>query len=363
VKRAGRWLTGLLPLLLAAASQAAPAQVEVFTREGCSRCEAALGFLRQLARERPELTVTTHDVARDPAARERLLACARAAGVTPLGVPAFLVGDELIVGFAGPETTGARLRAALDRDRVAAAPLGGRLNVRDLGLPAFTLALGLLDGLNPCAMWVLLFLLSLLINLRSRARMLLIAGTFVLVSGLVYFAFMVAWLNVFLLLGVSRAIQLLLGGIAVAIGALNVKDFLALGRGPSLSIPARAKPGLYARMRRILQADDLPGALGGVVALAVLVNAIELMCTAGLPALYTRILTERQLPWWQYYAYVGLYNVAYVLDDGLMVLLAVATLGRHKLAEREGRWLKLVSGVVMLALGALLVARPDWLTW
>jgi hypothetical protein len=107
-----------------------------------------------------------------------------------------------------------------------------------------------------------------------------------------------------------------------------------------------------------------PGpALGGVIVLAVLVNVVELLCTAGFPAVYTRILTLHALPAWQYYAYLALYNVAYVLDDGLMLSVAVVTLSRRKLQERAGRWLKLVSGAVMLALGAMLIGRPAWLVW
>jgi uncharacterized membrane protein HdeD (DUF308 family) len=152
-----------------------------------------------------------------------------------------------------------------------------------------------------------------------------------------------------------------LGGIAVLVGSINVKDFFAFGRGVSLSIPAAAKPGLYIRVRRILQADNLRGALVGVVGLAVLVNTIELLCTAGFPAVYTRILTLRQLPWWAYYGYLGLYNMAYMFDDSVMLLIAVVTLGRRKLQEQEGRWLKLISGVVMLGLGIVLLAKPSWL--
>ena len=115
------------------------------------------------------------------------------------------------------------------------------------------------------------------------------------------------------------------------------------------------------RRSRILEAENLAGALAGIVVLAVLVNTIELLCTAGFPAVYTQILALRQLPWWEYYGYLALYNVAYMLDDALMVTIAVLTLGRHKLQEREGRWLKLISGLVMLALGATLIAQPDWL--
>jgi hypothetical protein len=140
-----------------------------------------------------------------------------------------------------------------------------------------------------------------------------------------------------------------------------VKDFFALHHGITLSIPESAKPGLYARIRRILQAENLAGAMTGIVILAVLVNLVELLCTAGFPALYTQILTLQQMPAWEYYSYLSLYNLAYIFDDSLMVTIAVVTLNRKKLQERAGRWLKLTSGLVMAGLGAVLLLQPKWL--
>jgi glutaredoxin len=351
--------------------------IEVFMREGCPACSAAKRFLDDSQRERPDLRVIYHDVERDPEALARLQALANQREVQALGLPAFYLRGELLIGYVSVDTTGDRLRAMLDRQALRSGdaeasgpasvpdtvdvPLLGRLRLGELGLPAITLILGLLDGLNPCAMWVLLFLLSLLGNLHDRRAMLLIGRTFVAVSGLVYFAFMAAWLNFFLLIGLSRLVQVTLGGIAAVVGVINVKDFLAFRHGPSLTIPEAAKPGLYAQVRRILRTENFPGAFVGVVGLAVLVNALELVCTAGLPAVYTHILTLQQLPWWAYYGYLGLYNTAYMLDDRLMLVLAVVTLSRRKLQEAGGRWLKLVSGVVMLGLGVVLIAHPEWL--
>ena len=369
----------MLVVLFPGAVAAGPdADIEMFTRKGCPYCEAALAFLEQLGRRRPGLRIEVRDVQEDPQALERLVALGRQHGVEHLGVPAFHVRGRLVIGFAGPGTTGAELEALLETPVSGAAgapgraggteetvemPFLGRVSVGELGLPAFTIALGLLDGFNPCAMWVLLFVLSLLVNLHDRVKMAVIGGTFVLVSGIVYFAFMAAWLNLFLLVGVSRVTEVVLGLIAAVIGALNVKDFMAVGRGPSLVIPASARPGIYARVRAVVLAEHPGAALGGVIVLAVLVNVVELLCTAGFPAVYTRILTLHELPAWQYYGYLALYNVAYVLDDGLMLTLAVATLSRRKLQERAGRWLKLVSGGVMLGLGVVLIARPAWLAW
>jgi hypothetical protein len=240
-------------------------------------------------------------------------------------------------------------------------PFFGQLRVRDLGLPLFTFLVGLVDGFNPCAMWILVFLLSVLVNIRDRRKILLIAGTFVLVSGLAYFAFMAAWLNLFMLIGIARAAQVLLGLLALLIGAINVKDFFAFKKGVSLSIPESSKPELYRRVREIVSAKYLTAALAGVVVLAVIVNMIELLCTAGLPALYTQILTMHGLPWWKNYAYLALYISAYMLDDALLLTIVVVTLSHRKLQEREGRWLKLVSGVVIFALGLMMIFRPQWL--
>ncbi|GAA5509661.1 hypothetical protein [Novipirellula caenicola] len=240
-------------------------------------------------------------------------------------------------------------------------PFWGRLQVDELGLPLFTLVIGLIDGFNPCAMWILVFLLSVLVNIKDRKKMLIIAGTFVVVSGLAYFAFMAAWLNLFILVGIIRPVQIVLGGLALFIGGVNVKDFFAFKKGISLSIPERHKPGLYRRVREIVAAKYLTVALSGAVALAVIVNMIELLCTAGLPALYTQILTLQNLPAWGNYLYLGLYIVAYMFDDALLVAIVVTTLSHRKLQEREGRWLKLISGLVILLLGLVMLFRPQWL--
>jgi hypothetical protein len=242
-------------------------------------------------------------------------------------------------------------------------PVFGRLQVTDVGLPAFTFLIGLVDGFNPCAMWVLILLLSILVNVRNRKRIIAIAGTFVLVSGLAYFAFMAAWLNLFMVVKLERPAELALGGLALVIGIINVKDFIAFHQGISLSIPAAAKPGIYARIHKIVTAKYLTAALVSAVLLAIFVNVVELLCTAGLPAVYTKILTKQQLPAWSNYAYLALYDVGYMLDDTLMVSAVVVTLSHRRLQEREGRWLKLLSGVVILVLGIVMILRPEWLEW
>ena len=383
-----------LRLLLAAflvlpshATDASPAdenRIEAFVREGCPHCAKAEEFLAQLQRERPGLSIAIRDVQKEPAALDRLKELARQTNTGTVRVPAIHVRGQLIVGFSPEAGTDALIRAALDgrqagphvgaagtcdAEESLACPKGpeaaeedfsvtvfGRtITLADVGLPAFTMAMGLLDGFNPCSMWVLLLMISLLAPLNDRKRMVAIAGTFVLVEGIAYFVFMAAWLNLFLLIGMSRAVTLVVAAIAIVAGMINLKDFVAFGRGISLSIPDKAKPGIYSRMRGLLHAPTMTAAIVGSAVLAVLVQIVEFMCTSGFPALFTRILTLRELPTASYYGYMLLYNAAYMLDDIVILSIGVIMLSRHRLQEKEGRVLKLISGLVMVGLGLYLI--------
>ena len=365
---------------------AAELAIEAFVREGCPHCAKAEEFLAQLQKERPALKVTVRDVQKEPAALERLKQLAREQHAGAVRVPAIYVGGQLIIGYSDEASTDKLIRSALagqvakgtdtglaceaeeslscPQGGAAAAPepepfeisfLGRTLTLDDVGLPAFTLAMGTLDGFNPCSMWVLLLMISLLAPLNDRRRMFAIAGTFVLIQGIAYFLFMAAWLNLFLVIGLSRASQLIIAAIAIFAGVVNLKDFFAFNVGFSLSIPEKAKPGIYSRMRSILHAESLAAAIVGAIILAILVQIVEFLCTSGFPALFTRILTLRELDTAAYYSYLLLYIAAYMLDDIIILTIGVVMLSRHRLQEKEGRVLKLVSGLVMIGLGIYLI--------
>jgi hypothetical protein len=387
--------TALLVLVALLGSQAwgTDPDIVMWGHPACPHCRAAHAFLDELKLRRPDLRIVEHDVTLAPESHDELRARTKHAGLDVVGLPSFVVRGRFLVGFDTAETTGLQIEALLaptgsapsvehgaaqprgsdslrlpesrgvSADGTVVLPVFGRVSPKEHGLLVFTLAIGLVDGFNPCAMWVLLFLLSLLVNVKSRPRMLAIAGSFVLVSGLAYYAFMAAWLNVFTLVGLSRVVQIVLGVTALVIGMVNVKDFFALGKGISLSIPDSAKPGIYARVRSIVHAENLRAAIAGATVLAVLVNVIELVCTAGLPALYTQVLVQQGVSTGERYCYLALYNVVYMLDDSIMVGIAVVTLGKRKLQERAGRWLKLLSGAVILLLGSLLIFAPQVLLW
>lgn len=347
----------------------------LFWSTHCPHCLEALPFVQGLRDDHPWLVVHAHGLSGHPENNALYERMARSVGREARSVPAFLFCERMETGFDRPETTGALLVEALQacRQRAEAGlPLadgpsdfalaGLGIDPRTLSLPVLTVVLALLDSFNPCAFFVLFFLLSLLARAGGRRRMLLVGGLFVTISGVIYFLFMSAWLNLFLVIGHLRWITLAAGLVALTIAVLDIKDFFFLGRGPSASIPAGAKPGLFRRMRELVGADRLSTVLLATLVLAVSANTYELLCTAGFPMVFTRLLTLEGGGQLGYTLYLVLYNLVYVLPLFAIVAAFAFTVGARKLTEEEGRGLKLVSGLMLLELGLVLLLAPRLLS-
>jgi len=343
-----------------------------FWGEGCPHCEQAKPFVANLQKARPRLLVEAIEVRSNREGRQRFIETMKRLGAEAGGIPTFVVGNRYVVGFM-PGTTEKQVidlvdTAQGDEKRLATStqsetvrlPWLGEIDLYNTSLPAFTLAIGFVDGINPCAMWVLLVLLGILTHVRSTTRLFLVGGTFVLMSGVVYFAFMTAWLSMFELIGLSRSITMGLGLVVAFMGLVNLKELVWFKKGVSLTIPDKVKPTLYRKMRGIAAAVSLPAAFLGVAALAFFVNLIELACTLGLPAVYTRVLSLReQLTPLQRYGYLVLYNLAYIVPLALVVIAYALTLHRWTLSERGAKVLKGVSGVLLIAFGILFLLAPQ----
>ncbi len=393
-----------------------------FWSKTCPHCQEAHPFITALPEQFPWLDLHDYELSESQENGQRYAEMAAMTGSEAMYVPAFFFCGNMTSGYGSHETTGATLVEGLEGchefvlknfavapvtsaqpavpaavepepavpavgepkpaaaavagvaaapvlpavDSLAAAPalalpLVGEIGAESMSLPALTMVVAGLDAFNPCAFFVLMFLLSLMVHARSRKRMLLIGVTFIFFSGLIYFIFMAAWLNVFLWVGELQLITLAAGIIAVAIALINIKDYFWFKQGVSLSIPERAKPGLYQRSRNLVRATSLPAMLAGTVVLAVAANSYELLCTSGFPMVYTRMLTLHDLPTSTFYAYLAAYNIVYVLPLLLIVLLFTVRFGAHKLTEGQGRVLKLLSGLMMLFLGLILIFAPAML--
>ena len=388
--------------------------VVFFYGRGCPHCGKEKPFLETLELKYPQLKVHYYEIYYNKENSQLFQEMADAFETKIQGVPTTFIDDKIVVGFAEhmmpqleativqcieqgcsnpmdklakpepiiePEinesivndnesaTSPLNLSEKIETETVQQpgsetaikVPIFGEIDASNMSLPIFTFIIGLLDGFNPCAFFVLFFLLSMLIYARSRKRMLLIGGTFVFFSGLIYFLFMTAWLNFFLIVGQIMIMTTIAGIIAVIIAAINIKDFFFFKKGVSLTISEKAKPKLFDRMRNLLKASSLPSMMIGTIVLAVAANMYELLCTAGFPMVFTRILTLNNLSTAQYYFFLIMYNIVYVIPLATIVLIVTITLGAKKLTEEKGQSLKLISGMMMLCLGVILIARPELL--
>jgi hypothetical protein len=240
-------------------------------------------------------------------------------------------------------------------------PFLGEMRIENWSLPVLTIVIGGLDGFNPCAMWVLVFLISLLLGMKDRRRMWILGGAFILASGLVYFLFLSAWLNLFLFLGLVIWVRILVGLVALGAGGWSLWDFWTNKEGACKVTEGEKRKKTFEKLKDVVSERRFLVALVGIVLLAVAVNMVELVCSAGLPAVYTQVLAMNQLATWQYYLYLGLYILVFMLDDMLVFGVAMVTLKMTGLEGKYARWSRLIGGVIMLGIGVAMLVRPEWL--
>jgi glutaredoxin len=370
----------LAALLLAAALPAAAAGVDVtvFWAVGCPHCEREIEFLDRIAEGNPAVRVHKLEVSRSRANAQAMLETAGRLGVEAGSVPLTVVGGRAWVGYderIGREIA-ARIAECIERGCPDASPAGkarvpeavrlpllGEVRTANLSLPALTALLAAADGFNPCAMWVLVFLLGLLAGMKDRARMWLLGIAFVATSALVYLLILGAWLNVLLLVGTLAFVRIAIGVVALAGGGYYLREFATnADMRCEVTAPARRRRVLE-RLKALAQRPGLAVALGGIVLLALAVNVVEFLCSAGIPAVFAQVLALSALAPWKYAGYLGLYVAVFMLDDLVVLVAALKTLEVAGLTGRYARWSNAVGGVLLLAIGVLLILRPQWLAF
>jgi len=345
--------------------------LHIFWAKGCLHCEKALEFLAPLPQTYPGLVIHQHEVSNNQANLDLLISIATAHDIKEVGVPFLALGDEVFVGFG--ESSGPMLRSRIEacrqqqcQTRLESPAKPERqsdqsgLNPHNLSLPILTMTLAAADGFNPCAMWVLVFLIGLLLGMESRPRRWLLGGTFIAASALVYFLIMAAWLNTLLLIGAALWLRVGIALVALATGVWSIKAFLQKEAVCTVSA-APARRAVLEKLKKLAQSSSLPLALAGITLLAFAVNVVELLCSAGIPAVYTQYLALQQLPSWQHYAYLGFYILIFMADDLLIFFDAMLALEITGLGQRYNRWSKLIGGLVLLVIGTLMLLKPEWL--
>jgi len=372
--------------------------VHFFWGSGCPHCKEEKIFLDKMKNKYPQMKILDYEVWYDKGNAAFLAKMAKAFNIKASGVPVTFIGRNIVIGFSehskkelsdffqecrttqcsdpadfisgklsvdspvDQKSSQTKDLECTEKGKTVYIPWIGNLDSSQMSLPVITLVIAGLDSFNPCAFFVLFSLLGLLIHAQSRKKMFLIGSVFVFFSGFIYFLFMAAWLNLFLVMGQVEIITKIAGSVAVVIAVINIKDFFIFKKGVSLTIPDSAKPKLFDRMRRLLKSTSVVSILIGTAVLAIAANAYELLCTAGFPMVFTRILTLNHLSSGWYYLYLVLYNAVYVIPLASIVVIFTVTLGKKHLTEQQGRLMKLVSGTMMLSLGGVLLFNPSILS-
>lgn len=354
------------------------AEVHFYYSPSCPHCGQQIPVNEELKRRFPQVVFIYHDVS-NPKEAQSLIERAREYEIpeTELGVPATFIGGNYVIGFDSPATTGALLQQQIEDllsgreivraakakpfDRKLTLPWFGEVDVLAYSLPTLAIVLGLVDGFNPCAMWVLVYLISLIMSIHDRAKMWTLVGSFVLASGILYFLFMSAWLNAFLVVGYVRPLTIVIGLAALGVGINNLKGYFTTHGEIACEVGDReAKRRTMTRIERIIASPLNAAAVLAMIGLAFMVNSIEFVCSSAIPVVFTQVLTLSQLSVLAYYGYLLLYDLFFMLDDliifGLAALAVSAAVG-----SRYARFCKLVGGVVLAGLGVVLAFAPGWL--
>lgn len=369
----------------------------LFLGDGCPHCAQEEIFLKSMESKYPDLRIQRFEVWEHQNNARLMLEVAKKLQTNIGGVPFTVVGDKSFVGFdesytapqieariqeclttTCPNSVAAiapeiKIPETLNKDRKNEAiqeempqavgkidaGLFGEIDMAKFSLPVLTIIIGALDGFNPCAMWTLVFLISLLIGMQNRKRMWILGSSFIVASAAVYLLFMVAWLNIFLFIGVVAWVKILIGLVALLGAWYSLKDFYKNKDAACEVGDVEKKKRTMDKLKGYVSHQNFWLALFGIMALAFMVNLIELLCSAGFPAVYTQVLAMNNMIGWQYYAYILLYIFFFMLDDLIIFFIAMFTLQATGLTTRYTRASRLIGGILMLVIGLLMIFKPS----
>jgi hypothetical protein len=344
-------------------------EVHFFYIPGCSHCDEQEPFNEKLADTYPSIQIIEYD-ATTPAGSALLSEKLGELGVEDEpDFPITIFGNQVFGGWESEETTGRAIEEALQQclagdcpaptseepgDGIVL-PIIGEIIPGDYSLPALAVILGLVDGFNPCAMWVLVYLIALIATLRDRKRIWLIVGSFVLASGVLYFLFMTVWLNAFLFIGYVKPVTTVIGLVALGGGILQIREFIETKGAIVCEVTdAESRKKTMTRIQKIVSSPITLGTIAGIIALAFAVNSIEFVCSAAVPAIYTHVLSLASLTTFQYYGYILLYVLFFMLDDAIIFGSAAIAMTSN-LGSRYTKYFRPVGATILIILGVLLI--------
>lgn len=391
--------------------------IHLFYGNGCPHCAAEEEFLSDYLKDRTDVKLYKYEIWYDSHNQELLSKVQKEMGTTNKnGVPFTVIGKKTIVGYAdgvtdeqikdainyylnndyrdyAGEITGKVKKTEVKEDTIkdesktedktenkiekaddtkdsdqtdenVTVPVLGKINAKKVSLPILAVVLGFVDGFNPCAMWILIFLITMLFNMKDRKKMWILGLTFILTSGIVYLMFMLAWLNLATFISKIAFIRLLIAVIALVVGLINVYKYIDSLKKKDEGCDVVDKKDRKKIMEKIISITHEKKfiiALLGIMVLAASVNIIELMCSIGIPLLFTQILAMNNLSTFGYMIYMFIYIFFFLIDDIVIFVISMVTLKVTGLSTKYTKYSHLVGGIIMLIIGLLLIIKPELL--
>lgn len=376
----------LLPISISAKEKV---NLYLFHSETCMHCQAEIEYLKELESEYDNLKIHLYEVDRHKDNAEKMIKVKEKLNIDSPNVPFTVIGNYYYIGYSDSIGDGIKelvekysnepeinmVKPILEDKEIPNVEmengeiktikvLGKKINPAKLSLPVLSIILGTIDGFNPCAMWVLIFLISMQFNMKDRKKMWCLGITFLVTSAVIYLLFMFAWLGITteLLTKVSW-FKKLIALVALTGAFINLKSFyksIKTGSGCGV-VDNNKRKNIMTKIRKITTEKSFILALLGVMILAASVNVIELACSAGIPVLFTNVLALNNLTKLQTTLYIYLYTLFFLIDDIIVFVIAMLTLNIKAISTRYTKYSHLIGGIIMLIIGLLMLFKPSWL--
>ena len=374
-------------------------KVHFFRGEGCPHCADEEEFFKDLKQNTYlDFEVDNHEIWYNRDNAKMLADAAKEFGWTVQGVPFTVIGEKYVSGFGSAESTGVQIKEMIQEcaagncedkldiflsantagdvsadqqeketsrnlnlpDKLVL-PVIGEINPQNFSLLALSAIIGGIDGFNPCAMWVLIFLIGLLLGMENKRRRWALGSTFIVASAAFYFMILAAWLNLMLFIGYIAWVRAGIGVVALLTGAYSVREYFVNKDATCKVTAGEKRRATFEKLKQFVHEKSFWVAMGGIAVLAVAVNMVEFVCSAGLPAIFTQVLALSDLSGWQHYGYLLVYILFFMLDDLIIFSVAMKTLEIKAVSAKYSRYSNLIGGAIMLIVGVLLLLKPEWL--
>lgn len=364
--------------------------IYLFYSEECPHCHKEREWLKEYQKENPDIQVKYYERNEHS---DFLSKVRKSLAIKNSYVPLTVIGSDYFIGYNadiekqikeavlaykehedycdivslvenGKDTEGCRVKnnGIYNLSSYRILPIIGEVNIKEFSLPIIAIVIGLVDGFNPCAMWVLIFLITMMLEMKNRKKMWILGLTFLISSAFVYLLFMISWLGISSFFS-STIFRYLVGVIALLAALFNIRKF-SKERKKAIGCSTTSKKsrvGIIHKVENVVKEKNLLLAIFGIVMLAFSVNVIELACSAGLPLLFTQILSMNSLTGLQYILYMGIYIFCFLLDDLIIFIIAMVTLKATGISNKYTKYSHLIGGIIMLLIGILLIVKPEWI--